>query len=359
MAVIGAMATVASSAVDVTTLEATPYKLVLLLHWGNIPATNEEFLKFKRLGAEHCEKFGGVAGRPQLSFNIGAPSGILTILCVGKSSPPAQIPPAETAVTEFRDCPECPEMVVVPVGSFKMGDLSGGVNRNERPVHQITFSRLFAVGKYEVTFDQWDACVSDGGCKTRPQDEGWGRSNRPVIHVSWNDAREYVDWLSRKTGKPYRLLSEAEWEYAARAGTTTEYYWGNSFSYDYVDIMTRRSSPVGSFLPNGFGLHDMSGNVNEWVQDCYHDSYKGAPIDGTAWTTGDCDERVIRGGGPGGRKSVRSAHRRWYPRDYGSKNIGFRAARTVDDAELTELAAQAKAIQKQLAVPQVGGGGDR
>ncbi len=229
--------------------------------------------------------------------------GVLVNACAPTT--PVKMTPAEiTPGTSFRECPEFPEMVVVPAGSFEMGDLSGSGDSDERPIHKVTIPRPFAVGRYEVTFDQWDACVGESGCERRWRDNRWGRGSRPVLYVSWKDAREYVAWLSRKTGKPYRLLSEAEWEYAARAGTTTKYYWGNSFNIDYVNIR-RASSPVGSLLPNGFGLHDMSGNVYEWVQDCYHDSYKGAPIDGTAWTSGDCGKRVIRGGGLySGRKRV-------------------------------------------------------
>ena len=139
----------------------------------------------------------------------------------------------------FRDCPACPEMVVVPAGSFRMGDLQGGGGDHEKPVHTVTIGRPFAVGKYEVTFAEWDACVSAGGCNGyRPDAEGWGRGNRPVINVSWEDAQKYVAWISRKTGKRYRLPSEAEWEYAARAWTTTAYWWGNAASHAYANYGT-------------------------------------------------------------------------------------------------------------------------
>ncbi len=127
----------------------------------------------------------------------------------------------------FRDCKECPEMVVVPAGRFRMGDVNGGGESDEQPVHEVTIAYPFAVGRYEVMFAEWDACAADVGCTHRPGDQGWGRENRPVINVSWDDAQAYVRWLLRETGKPYRLLSEAEWEYVARAGTTTEYPWGD------------------------------------------------------------------------------------------------------------------------------------
>ena len=169
----------------------------------------------------------------------------------------------------FRDCDACPEMVVVPAGSFMMGSPSSeeGRDDDEGPVHRVTIPAAFAVGKYEVTFSEWEACVAGGGCDGhRPGDLGWGRGQRPVIHVSWKDARSYVGWLSRKTGKQYRLLSEAEWEYSARAGTTGPFHFGSTISTDQANYngnygtygSGRRGSigektvPVGSFPANGF-----------------------------------------------------------------------------------------------------------
>ena len=243
---------------------------------------------------------------------------------------------------KFRDCAECPEMVVVRSGSFDMGSPSGEVGRrdDEGPVHRVEISRPFAVGVYEVTFAEWDACVSGGGCNGyRPNDRGWGRGNRPVIYVSWEDAKAYVEWLSRKTRKGYRLLSESEWEYVARAGTRTRYWWGDSVGRNRANCDgcgsrwdNEKTSPAGSFSANGFGLYDMHGNVWEWVEDCWHDSYRGAPSDGSAWVT-FCDnvERVLRGGSwylvP---RFLRSASRHW--RTAGSRNLydGFRVARTLD-----------------------------
>ena len=201
----------------------------------------------------------------------------------------------------FRDCEFCPELVVVPAGSYRMGSPPGEVGSfaDEIPRHRVTIARPFAVGVYEVTFDEWDACVSAGGCSHRPDDRGWGRGDRPVINVSWNDAKEYVDWLSRETGEEYRLLAESEWEYVARAGTTTAYHFGTIIPSGQANYGRNEGGtvPVGSYAANGFGLHDVHGNVWEWVEDCWHEDYSGAPTDGSAWTSGeDCDRRVLRGG---------------------------------------------------------------
>ncbi len=186
---------------------------------------------------------------------------------VGSSVEPAVgiYPPAYKPGDTFRDCDDCPEMVV-PAGSFRMGDLKRGGYKTEKPVHEVTIPQPFAAGVYEVTFRQWDGCVAGGGCGGyRPNDEGWGRGERPVINVSWKDAKSYVAWLSREAGHEYRLLSEAEWEYAARAGTTTKYHWGNSFDSSRVNNGSR-TVPVGGFAANAFGLHDMHGNVMEWAE---------------------------------------------------------------------------------------------
>ena len=205
----------------------------------------------------------------------------------------------------FKDCDPCPEMVIVPPGIFRMGDLHGVGYFSEMPIRAIHIGHAFAVGKFEVTFDEWAACVSDDGCNGyRPDDLGWGRGDRPVVHVSWHDAKTYVRWLSRKTGKTYRLLSEAEWEYAARAGTRTMFSWGDWVGSGYANCAgcgsawdDELTAPVGSFAPNGFGLYDMHGNVYEWVEDFWHSGYEGAPSDGSAWTSGGlCQVRILRGG---------------------------------------------------------------
>ena len=262
----------------------------------------------------------------------------------------------------FRDCDQCPEMVVVPPGQFRMGDLSGDnwsedlfsgdkVNRNH-PVHEVTINYPFAVGRYEVTFAEWDACMAAGGCAHRAHDQGWGRGTRPVAGVSWDDTQEYVNWLSRETGKPYRLLSEAEWEYVARAGTTTKYWWGDQASHDYENygrgIMTdgtirnednqiifAGTSPVGSFKPNAFGLYDMAGNVKEWVADSWQDNYRGAPTDGSARTeTEECQfctpKKVQRGGYYEYGEHGIFVFGRSGEKLGGAFYVGFRVARTLD-----------------------------
>ncbi len=203
----------------------------------------------------------------------------------------------------FRDCNDgCPEMVVVPGGTFTMG---ANDYDDEKPPHPVTIPKPYAVGKYTVTFAEWDACVAAGGCKSKPPDEGWGRDRRPVINVSWDDVtNEYLPWLNKKTGHTYRLLSEAEWEHAARGGTKTRYSFGESnFALgDYAWFNRNaggKTHPVGEKKPNPFGHYDMHGNVWQWTQDCWHDSYKGSPPgDGTAWTTScsDSNRRVLRGG---------------------------------------------------------------
>ncbi len=241
----------------------------------------------------------------------------------------------------IRDCAECPELVVVPSGTFEMGSPvgEGGREKDEGPVHRVTISEPFAVGVYEVTFAQWEACRRGGGCTHNPHDEGWGRGTRPVLNVSWVDAQSYVDWLSSTTGKEFRLLSESEWEYVARAGTETRYWWGDEEGRGRTNCNGcrehqpgNRTSPVGSFSANGFGLHDVHGNVQEWVEDCWHRGYVGAPRDGSAWTTGgNCAYRVLRGGSwfnwPMG---LRSANRVKIPPGYRVANSGIRVARALD-----------------------------
>ena len=191
----------------------------------------------------------------------------------------------------FRDCADvCPEMVVVPAGSFTMGSPANEKDRSaeEGPQRKVTIAKPFAVGKFEVTFAEWDACVAAKACtkaEGKAKDEGWGRGKRPVINVSWDDiTNEYLPWLSKKTSKSYRLLTEAEWEYAARAGTTTRYSFGDEFSNAKANNDKGKTVDVGQYPANAFGLHDLHGNAWEWVQDCYRDTYAGAPTDGTAAT---------------------------------------------------------------------------
>ncbi len=247
-----------------------------------------------------------------------------------------------TAVAVIRDM----AMVVIPAGSYVMGSPSSEAGRwgDEGPQHRVTISESFAVGAYEVTFEEWDACVSAGGCDGHiPDDRGWGRGRRPVINVSWEDAQRFVAWLRRVTGEPYRLLSEAESEYVARAGTTTPFHTGSTISasqanydggYTYgngrTGVYRQKTVEVGSFPPNGFGLHDVHGNVLEWVEDCWNDGYRGAPSDGVAWAMGDCGRRVVRGGSWGDSpEDLRSASRSWSETGDRYDDVGFRVAWTL------------------------------
>jgi formylglycine-generating enzyme required for sulfatase activity len=198
----------------------------------------------------------------------------------------------------FKECDNCPEMVVVPAGSFTMGSPASerGHSPRENPQHSVTLAKPFAVGRFAVTFDEWDACVAGGGCDGYKPADRWGRGRQPVIEVSWTDTKTYVAWLSHKTGTPYRLPSEAEREYVTRAGTTTPYWWGASVGTDLTNIILQsKTVPVDSLEPNPFGLYLVAANVSEWVEDCWHDSYTGAPSDGSAWLSGDCRHRVLRG----------------------------------------------------------------
>jgi len=239
----------------------------------------------------------------------------------------------------FRECAkDCPMMVVLPGGEFVMGSPASEKGRfpNEGPQHKVTIAKSFAASRFEVTFAEWDACVAVGGCPEVP-DGGFGRGSRPVINVTWLDAQQYATWFSRMTGRAYRLLTEAEWEYAARAGSHTTYSWGDDVGKGNANCNDcgsrwegKQTAPVGSFASNAFGLNDMLGNVWEWVQDCYKDNYDGAPSDGAAWVTGNCANRVVRGGSwVGLRQLPRSAYRDWRPSDGRTYGLGFRLARTI------------------------------
>ena len=279
----------------------------------------------------------------------------------------------QTAVSEdgqvgrrFRDCPECPEMVVVPAGSFMMGspeEEEGGPRsdqRHERPQHRVEFAAPFAIGVFEVTYEQWDACVAEGGCRDDVERHSFDETgpNHPVYRVNWNDAQAYVEWLAAKTGQAYRLPSDAEWEYAARAGTTTPFHFGETITTDQANydgevpssrryegdeassyalanpgIYRGRPVPVGSLPANPWGLHEVHGNVSEWTQDCFDGvGYAGWPADGSAVESGDCDQRYLRNGSfyddPG---DVRSARRKVWPADFLYGFSGFRVAKTLGD----------------------------
>ena len=247
----------------------------------------------------------------------------------GRESPRSEPVAGRPLPDPFRDCPECPLMQPLPAGSFTMGSPE---SESEMPQHAVSIP-AFAVGVYEVTFNELFYCRP--GCNTLGRTFGWGRGDRPVIDIAWVNAQSYVDWLSRRTGHPYRLLTESEWEYAARAGTVTRYGWGNGIGIAQANCdgcgsrWEGRTAPVGSFKPNAWGLHDMHGNVGEWVEDCWNDSYAGAPSDGSAWLSGNCSLRVLRGGSwyndPG---DLRSAARSRFV-DFGATRAGdgFRVAR--------------------------------
>jgi formylglycine-generating enzyme required for sulfatase activity len=248
----------------------------------------------------------------------------------------------------FKECDKCPEMIVVPPGSFLMGSNDSGPQRApaESSRHKVTFAHPFAVGRFAVTFEEWDACVADGGCDGyKPWDNGWGRGKHPVINVSWSDAKSYVAWLSERTGKSYRLLSEAEREYVARAGTTSAFWWGASISRRQANYEEKtsqdkaakgspgqRTMPVDSYQPNPWGFYQVHGNIWEWVEDCLNDDYAGAPADGTAWLTGHCDRRVLRGGSWVSTASALESGSRYGVQAEGRvSNVGFRVARILND----------------------------
>jgi formylglycine-generating enzyme required for sulfatase activity len=272
-----------------------------------------------------------------------------------RSKPAAFTPPLDRPMTteeerrlsggeEFQECNDCPRMVVVPAGEFMMGSPWHEAERDndEGPLHKVTIAKPFAIGNLEITFADWDACVAAGGCKRKPE-TAWGRGRQPVMDVSWNDTQEYVAWLSRKTSKTYRLLTEAEWEYAARAGTTTPFSTGREITTDQANFdgnytyggsakgtYRQRTVEVGSFKHNAFGLHDMHGNVWEWVEDCYEWTYNGAPTDGSGRIASGCVSRVLRGGSwSTGPQFLRAAVRNGARPDFSSNTYGFRVARAI------------------------------
>jgi formylglycine-generating enzyme required for sulfatase activity len=244
----------------------------------------------------------------------------------------------------FRDGPHLPEMIVVPAGRFDMGanetnDKFASVV--EKPRHQVEIPQAFGIGRFPVTFEEWDAFAEGNNEEHQPDDRGWGRGRLPVFNVSWEDAQAYLSWLSANTGRWYRLLSEAEWEYCCRAGSTGVFTAGNDLTikdanFLYMDFGDRPGKgcpmPVGSFQPNAFGLCDMLGNVSELVADEWHDSFAGAPADGSVW--GEFSPsmwRVVRGGGWDGLPRIlRAAFRDWVYHHQRLDNMGFRVACNLD-----------------------------
>ncbi|GAB3627838.1 sulfatase [Pandoraea terrae] len=234
--------------------------------------------------------------------------------------------------SEFRDCPACPVLISLPRGSFTMG--SNVSDPTEKPPHPVTIAQAFAIGKYEVTVEQWNACADAGGCQRIATNAANAR-NAPARDISWDDAQQYVAWLSKTSGKTYRLPTEAEWEYAARGGTTTLFWWGDQMRKGMANCKDcgdpwRFEAPddVGSFAANPFGLHDVNGSVWEWVGDCWHNSYKNAPADGRAWNEPNCSMRVIRGGSwREGASYMASSTRFKYNASVRQSQNGFRVVR--------------------------------
>lgn len=248
----------------------------------------------------------------------------------------------------FKECEKCPELVVVAAGSFIMGSPLTEPER-ERYVkgletqRRVTIRNRLAVGRFAVTFDEWDACVADGGCNGYvPSDHSWGRGNLPVVNVSWSDAKSYASWLTKKTGAKYRLLTESEREYVTRAGTTTTFWWGTTISTDQANynpnsklasgaggVHRRRTVPVDSFSPNPWGLYQVHGNVLEWVEDCWSNSAAQVPTDGSPYIW-DCKHRVLRGGALSDSPAeLRAAYKEGYGTEVRSEVIGFRVARSL------------------------------
>ncbi len=226
----------------------------------------------------------------------------------------------------LKDGSNGPEMMVIPAGKFRMGDISGNGDEDEKPVHEVKIERLFALGKYPVSFAEYDYYCDQTGVD-KPGDEDWGRNDRPVINVSWNDAVAYIEWLREQTGKRYRLPSEAEWEYAARGGTDTAYWWGDEADKNLANFSGKKTNPVKKFKANLFGLHDTLGNVWEWVQDTWHENYQSAPCDGSAWLDDELRLRVLRGGSWYSEPNyARSAFRNRDEPEYSNYNVGFRLA---------------------------------
>ncbi len=247
---------------------------------------------------------------------------------------PEQPPVAAHNTSGIKDCSDCPELVVLQPGTFIMGDNEG--DRSERPAHRVSIGKAFAIGKYELTMAQWNACVQAKACEALPQTAGLP-DKAPAMNLSWNDAQQYVHWLSERTKQDYRLPTEAEWEYAARAGTHSRYWWGSKMEAGKANCKDcggawSQDAPadVDALPSNPFGIYGTSGGVWEWVQDCWHKSYRGAPADGSAWTRADCRENVIRGGSWRNDQSYSTSSSRFtYDTTVRFIANGFRVAKTL------------------------------
>ncbi|MDQ0473627.1 formylglycine-generating enzyme family protein [Labrys wisconsinensis] len=248
----------------------------------------------------------------------------------------------------FRECEHCPEMVVVPPGKFVMGTPANepDADADEHPQHAVTIPAAFAVGRFAVTFDEWDACAAAGACPAKPDDRGFGRGRRPVIDVNWDEAKTYLAWLSRTAGRTYRLPTEAEREYFARAGTRTPFWFGRTISPAQANYKasipygsgprgedSTGTLPVDSFRPNRFGLYQVHGNIWEWTEDCYKKTYVEVPADGSPMREGKCDERVRRGGAWSDVPWFLRSGKRWNTKPFtGGPDIGFRVVRDLPAA---------------------------
>jgi formylglycine-generating enzyme required for sulfatase activity len=311
-----------------------------------VKATEEDALSTAGLRPAKSKRLPSPAQLVMIVVMIGIVGAFLLapIVRTTQNSVTALSPDRERALGPgdmFQECTRCPEMIVVPAGNFTMGSpaTERGRRDDEGPQHPVTFARQFAVAKFELRFDEWQAYIAERWLGNFPSDQGWGRGGRPVINVSWKDAKAYVAWLSKRTGKHYRLLSEAEYEYASRAGSTAAYPWGDDVKLTGQPMANcngcgskwnGQTAPVGSFPSNKFGLYDVAGNVWEWIEDCYHANYSGAPTDGSAWVTGDCARQVVRGGSYLDTPDrLRSANRGndWSVTQ--AKGLGLRVARTL------------------------------
>ncbi|MCC7167564.1 MAG: SUMF1/EgtB/PvdO family nonheme iron enzyme [Rhodospirillales bacterium] len=243
---------------------------------------------------------------------------------------------AAQAAEAFRDCPQCPEMIAIKPGTFAMG---GTRAENEQPVHTVTLTKPYAIAKYELTFDEWEMCRVAGACTRDPDLHDWGRGRQPVINLAIADIAQYLAWLSKLTGKTYRLPSEADWEYAARGGIDGAYWWGETMKPGHANCRDcgaepwggDRAAPVGTFPPNPYGLHEMNGNLWEWTADCWAPNHNQAPTDGSPRPGPDNCQRVIKGGAwyyyaPLSRPASRA---RQDPRQW-SYTVGVRLAREME-----------------------------